>query len=274
LVGGRGHNGDTRRRKARRTGRSGHRRPPSLSPRGLTIVGACAALVAGCLVAWTLAGDRPGEDVALETSDGCLPAAASCPVPGAATGPGFVPPGPPGTSTATPPDPGASATPGGTTTTTPRTRASGQPEPTRRAVKRVTPPSPAVASKQSASRRSSTAPTLTVDYAYRSRWDDGYVVLIRLTNRSPATWNGWVLSFRLGDGSRITSSWNTRLTSRNGLLRAADDDVNAVVSPGEEAYFGMEGTRSFQPSGCTLNRQPCTFRFAESARGHGRGRNW
>jgi cellulase/cellobiase CelA1 len=112
-----------------------------------------------------------------------------------------------------------------------------------------------------------------VEYSFKSRWDTGYVVLIRVTNTSTATWYGWSLSLQLGDGSVITSYWNTRLSGTSGAVRAADDDWNAVVAPGQQADFGMEGTRSFRPSGCAINGQACRFQYSESsAHGHGRAR--
>jgi hypothetical protein len=253
-------------------GRRDRRRPSGLFTRRIRIAAVGLALVAASLVVSSLFEDRPDEDVEIGSSGGCLFAPTTCSVPSANPWAGA---GPQSASTAKPNHPAVSATAGGTTTANPSQRSSQASTATPRTAKRITPPPPrpSAVSRPTATRQTSTASTPIVDYSYKSQWDTGYVVLIRFSNTSRATWHGWVLSFQLGDGSRITSYWNTRLTGTSGPVRAADDGWNAVIAPGERADFGMEGTRSFRPSGCALNGQPCRFRFSETAtrgRGHGR----
>jgi xyloglucan-specific exo-beta-1,4-glucanase len=220
--------------------------------------------MAGCIAGWSLVGGGSGREVEITSGDGCPPALVTCSVPDAAP---FADESPGSTPAATPTGASASPTatpsPAGTTTTAARAA-------TRR-------PAPAPARRATASRpapRRAAASLPVVEYSFRSQWDTGYVVVLRLTNTSRATWNGWSLSFRLGAGSTITSSWNTQLSGRTGLLRARDDGWNAVLAPGEGADFGMEGTGAFRASGCVLNGQPCQFQPGGDT-GRGRGhRRW
>jgi Cellulose binding domain len=240
-------------------GRPDRRKPPGLSVRDLTVAGLVLVLAAGVLIGWRY-GAQSDDEVELGSSGGCQFAPDTCSVPADTLSAGQS-----GLITPTPEQVTPTATPRATPTATPAPSRTSRP--TQRAAATKAAPRRAAAPR----RKTAAAPAPTVEYTFRSRWDTGYVVLIRFANTSSSPWTGWSLSFRPGDGSRITSSWNTRLSQSGGVVRATDEGWAEAVAPGEQVVFGMEGTRSFQPSGCVLNGRPCSFRFTETG-GKGRGR--
>jgi cellulase/cellobiase CelA1 len=239
---------------------------PSPSTRTVVLAGVVLAVLFAGVVAQSFKIDPGGGSPAVGSSGGCLFAPATCPEPtGTATSPPSPRPAspPPATATTAP----ATGVPAPTMA---RVGGAGQPPPTRPASShppraaggRPYPPGTAAAHPPAGYQAGTVAAAPVVEYGFSSRWDTGYVVLVKLTNTSRGPWKGWHLRFRLGGGSRVVNSWNTRLTVEGSQLRAADDGWNAVVVPGGRVEFGMENTGSFHPAGCVLNGVPCRFRAA------------
>jgi len=229
----------------------------------MTVAGLSLALLAGYLVTQALNDDQSDDTTPIGSSGGCFFAPVICPGLDAAGGPasGSTP-----GATPTPPDALAGA-PADATPGTPA-GAAATAAPTHPPAGRMPTAKPATPVRGVAARlRSATTPprppAAVIEYWFSARWDDGYVARIRLTNTSSSPWDGWQLAFVLGDGSRVSSYWDTRLSGRQARLRAVNEEWNGAVDPGSNADFGFEATGTFQPSECVLNGQPCRFSYRD-----------
>jgi aryl-phospho-beta-D-glucosidase BglC (GH1 family) len=69
-------------------------------------------------------------------------------------------------------------------------------------------------------------------------WQDGFQGIIRITNNSNNTLNGWAVNWSYSDGTTINQSWNAQI-SGNGSYAASNVDWNANIEPSQSVEFGF-----------------------------------
>lgn len=103
----------------------------------------------------------------------------------------------------------------------------------------------------------------------------GYNAEVTVTNTGRGEVNGWLLTFSLPRGQRLTSGWNATYTAdQQGVVRASDAGHNARLAPGASVRIGYQaqfgwggpggpGGRSgpgdgYGPFGFALNGAACS----------------
>jgi endoglucanase len=71
-------------------------------------------------------------------------------------------------------------------------------------------------------------------------WPGGFQGVVRITNNSANTINGWNVSWSYGDGTTISSSWCTELNF-NGGYTASNLGWNGTIAPSQSVEFGFIG---------------------------------
>jgi cellulase/cellobiase CelA1 len=98
-----------------------------------------------------------------------------------------------------------------------------------------------------------------VRYVIHGTWDVGSTVQVVVKNTGTAAWNGWSIEWSLPAMETVSNSWSTDLSISGSTVTARSLSWNAVVQPGAEVTFGLNGAF---PSG-TVASVPTTFRTAE-----------
>jgi endoglucanase len=71
-------------------------------------------------------------------------------------------------------------------------------------------------------------------------WPGGFQGVVRITNNSANTINGWNVSWSYGDGTTISNSWCTELDF-NGSYTASNLGWNSSIAPSQSVEFGFIG---------------------------------
>ncbi|WP_223199521.1 cellulose binding domain-containing protein [Solihabitans fulvus] len=105
------------------------------------------------------------------------------------------------------------------------------------------------------------APVLpTAVYAKTSDWGTGFQSTYTITNTMSVPLTSWTLRFTLPANEKVTSLWNGQLSSSGNTYTVTNLSWNAPVAPGASVSVGFGGSTSgtyADPSGCTLNGDPC-----------------
>lgn len=78
------------------------------------------------------------------------------------------------------------------------------------------------------------------EYTVASNWGSGFVANIRITNSGSAAIDGWQVNWQYSGGSRVTSSWNARV-SGSDPYSAINVAWNNQIAPGAYVEFGFQG---------------------------------
>lgn len=95
---------------------------------------------------------------------------------------------------------------------------------------------------------SSVAPKASCTYVINSQWSNGFTAAIRIKNNTTQTLNGWSVNWQYPDTTKVTSTWNAKLTGNNPYT-ANNDTWNANIQPGQTVEFGFQGSK---PAGTAL----------------------
>jgi hypothetical protein len=104
------------------------------------------------------------------------------------------------------------------------------------------------------------APTgLACTAVVSSKWNNGYVINVNVTNYGPGAVNGWTARVTHPERPRFESGWNAVFTEIDPVVRAVPDaDWNRVLDASETVGFGYQGK-----GGATLpqigNPLPCSI---------------
>jgi chitodextrinase len=105
------------------------------------------------------------------------------------------------------------------------------------------------------------APTCTVAYRVTSRWDNGFVAEVRITNTGATPVTGWSLAWLFANGQQIGNLWNGAPSQSGGNVTVTNLPHNATLSAGGGSqsfgFLGTSGAVNNDPSGFTLNGQGC-----------------
>ncbi len=78
------------------------------------------------------------------------------------------------------------------------------------------------------------------EYLIQNEWNNGFVVTVRITNKTQQAINGWVVSWTYTKGSQMTNGWNANFS---GSYNASNLDWNRVIQPGQSVEFGFQGSK-------------------------------
>ncbi|HEX4817951.1 MAG TPA: cellulose binding domain-containing protein [Nonomuraea sp.] len=78
----------------------------------------------------------------------------------------------------------------------------------------------------------------------QSQWDNGYVMLVTVTNTGTAPISGWTSSVTLPSGQQATGSWPGTLTTSGQTISQRSVSWNASLSPGQSTTWGFQATRA------------------------------
>lgn len=79
-------------------------------------------------------------------------------------------------------------------------------------------------------------------YVVNSQWNTGFTAVIRITNKSTDTINGWAVNWRYENGDRMTNSWNANIAGANPYV-ATNLSWNSAIQPGQSVEFGFQGSK-------------------------------
>lgn len=99
-----------------------------------------------------------------------------------------------------------------------------------------------------------------VDYKLSSRWSNGFVANLTITNTSTSAIQGWTLVFAFSNGEQITNGWDGKFTQNGGQVSIADAGFNASLAPGSSTTPGFQATSSggnLMPKSFSLNGVAC-----------------
>jgi endo-1,4-beta-xylanase len=102
--------------------------------------------------------------------------------------------------------------------------------------------SKATSSKAASSKSSSSGSTTKCQHIVTNEWNTGYTANIRITNTGSSPVNGWSLSWRYADATRIAHSWNGNVTGSNPYS-ANNLSWNSSIAPGQYVEFGFQATK-------------------------------
>ena len=164
-------------------------------------------------------------------------------------------------------------TPAGTTTVSAMPAAASSPTAT--ATHKPTPsPKPTSAkptprAKPTATATATPSPTATaaslsckVVYQFSSRWSNGFVANLTITNTGGATIQGWKLVFNFPGQEQILNGWSGHFTQSGAQVTITNDNSNPTLAPGSSATPGFQAISPDRhddptPSSFTLNGVAC-----------------
>jgi hypothetical protein len=82
--------------------------------------------------------------------------------------------------------------------------------------------------------------TAHVDTQWGSGENGGQIVTVQVANSSGTTTTGWAVTWTLGAGQRVASTWNAAVSVSGGTATATNTSYNGVLAPGASATFGMQ----------------------------------
>lgn len=98
----------------------------------------------------------------------------------------------------------------------------------------------------------------TATFATTSTWSSGYQAQYTIKNIGNIDISSWTVAFGLPAGTTIASAWDAARTTSGTRQSFANESYNADVAPGASVTFGFTTSGTGQPTGCTLNGEPCT----------------
>lgn len=78
------------------------------------------------------------------------------------------------------------------------------------------------------------------EYLVQNDWNAGFVVTIKITNKTTQAINGWSVGWGYTKGSQVTNGWNANFS---GSYNASNLDWNRVIQPGQSVEFGFQGSK-------------------------------
>jgi chitin-binding protein len=81
----------------------------------------------------------------------------------------------------------------------------------------------------------------TATYRVTGQWAGGFQAEVQVTAGGSAT-RGWSVSWRYGDGQRVSSTWNATVETDGTLVTARNVGYNGALAPGASTTFGFLGT--------------------------------
>jgi chitosanase len=100
-----------------------------------------------------------------------------------------------------------------------------------------------------------TGPTAT--FSKVSDWGSGWQAQVVVANGGSSAVSSWKVEFDLPSGTTVGTYWDTLMTSSGQHFTFTNRSWNGAVAPGSSVTFGLLGSGSGSPSGCTLNNAPC-----------------
>ncbi|RYY76646.1 MAG: PKD domain-containing protein [Gammaproteobacteria bacterium] len=97
-------------------------------------------------------------------------------------------------------------------------------------------------SKTSSSSSISSNGKAQCSYVIQSQWGNGFTAAIRVKNVSTQPINGWSLTWKYADTSKVTNLWNANLSGTNPYT-ATNLNWNATIQPGQTLEFGFQGSK-------------------------------
>lgn len=104
------------------------------------------------------------------------------------------------------------------------------------------------------------APTCSVAYKTSSRWADGFVADLTITNSAAAAVNGWRLTFEFGGDQTISNAWGGTADQTGANVSLTPASWNLVIPAGGSVTVGMLGrwtTNDAPPRSARLNGSLC-----------------
>ncbi|TDC69640.1 glycosyl hydrolase family 5 [Micromonospora sp. KC606] len=92
-------------------------------------------------------------------------------------------------------------------------------------------------------------------------WGSGFTAEVRITNTGTSTINGWMLTYTLPSGQRVTNAWNATVSQSGQNVTARNVGHNGTIAPRGTASFGYQGTLSgayASPTSFSLNGVACS----------------
>lgn len=80
------------------------------------------------------------------------------------------------------------------------------------------------------------------EYIIQNEWSTGFVALVRITNDTKSSINGWSVNWTYTDGSSRTGGWNANF-SGNNPYSATNMAWNSRINVGQSVEFGVMGKK-------------------------------
>jgi len=94
-----------------------------------------------------------------------------------------------------------------------------------------------------------------------NQWGNGFIGEVVITDRAATVINGWTVAFTFPGNQQITNLWNGIVMQSGGSVTVRNQSYNGTIPPNGSTSFGFQASFSGtndNPSGLTLNGQPCT----------------
>ncbi|MDT0380834.1 glycoside hydrolase family 18 chitinase [Streptomyces sp. DSM 42041] len=101
------------------------------------------------------------------------------------------------------------------------------------------------------------AESATATFIRTSQWDTGFGGQWTVENTGDTTLTDWELEWDFPSGTTVGSHWNGTVTRDGDHYTATPASWNADLAPGQSATIGFNGTGTGEPTGCTVNGEPC-----------------
>jgi hypothetical protein len=95
------------------------------------------------------------------------------------------------------------------------------------------------------------------EYEVKYRWRNYFLALVRITNVSSNTMNGWEVSWDYDDASNVLFYWNTNLRYDGSYYNASHTYRNKRIEPSKDVTFGVFGTHDGSTSQPELESEIC-----------------
>ncbi|GIG66546.1 cellulose binding domain-containing protein [Phytomonospora endophytica] len=98
---------------------------------------------------------------------------------------------------------------------------------------------------------------LTATFTRTKTWTGGYSGDVSVTNGCAAVVPKWTVVFALPAGTTVSKAWNATHTANGTLQTFVNVASNGNLKPGATKTFGFNAKGTGPPSGCTVNGKPC-----------------
>ena len=95
------------------------------------------------------------------------------------------------------------------------------------------------------------------NYIEVASWDTGYQAQYTISNDGPGDIPRWAVTFDLPSGSRISSSWDSVISTSGQHLAFNNASWNGNLTPGTSTTFGFVVVGLGRPVACKINGGPC-----------------
>ena len=99
-----------------------------------------------------------------------------------------------------------------------------------------------------------------VDYVVQESWTGGFKAEVKITNNSPASYNGWKLRWSFPSGSqKLQNLWNGKATQSGSAVTVNNESWNGTVKKGASTKIGFvaNGSGSPVPTSFSVNGVAC-----------------